>query len=405
MTILKDYKQFSGRHWETGSVHNVLAYQGVQGPHNGQPLSEAMLLGISGGITFGYFLFHYEGFDPQLALLTRNTFDPLQTLLERLGVVQTVQQTGNADKGLSNLMAALDNGQPAIVWADMMHLPYNASSPKDEYWAMMPIVIYGHDENTVYISDRSSQPLTASPEELATARGRIKKDKFRVLTLDLPGLEKLHSAVDNGIWQCIRLYTEAPPKGAKKNFGLAALDHWADMLVNRRNQQSWARFFAPGRPLFAALVGNRYSPGLYGWVQHYGSADGAERGLYADFLDEAAALLDRPSLRAAATTWRTSAQAWRELSAIALPEDVPLFKQARQLLDEGHDLFVEQGAASLERRQAFKADLNALREAAGKTFPLNDTQASEFCAAMAQQVLKIRALEGEAVEQMQAAMA
>jgi len=77
MANLADYAQFSGRHWETGSVHNVLAYQGNEIPETRQPISEAMLMGISGGAAFGYFIFEYKGLDPFVSLLSRNTFDPI----------------------------------------------------------------------------------------------------------------------------------------------------------------------------------------------------------------------------------------------------------------------------------------------------------------------------------------
>lgn len=405
MTILKDYRQFGGRHWETGSVHNVLAYQGIKAPHNGQALSEALLLGISGGITFGYFLFHYEGYAPQLALLTRNTFDPLQTLLERLGVVQNLKQTASADKGLENLLEALEAGHPAIVWADAMSLPYNADAPSDQYWAMLPIVVYGHDDGAAYIADRSAQPLIVGAEDLAVARARIKKDKLRVVTLELPSLDKLPSAVSNGIWQCIRLFTEAPPKGSKRNFGLSGLAHWAQMLTNTRNKQSWTRFFPPGRPLFAALAGNSYSPGLYGWVQHYSGRGGAERGSYGEFLDEAAEILQRPGLREAAGIWRESAAAWRNLCLMALPEEIGILAKARHLLDERHNLFIHQGGASTERRREINAEIDSLRETAGHEFPLNEDQATDLYAAISEQVLKIHGLESKAIEEMQGAMA
>ena len=52
--------------------------------------------------------------------------------------------------------------------------------------------------------------------------------------------------MQKGIWQCISLYTEAPPRGKKDNFGFAALQYWAKMLTNTRNKQSWERLFAPG---------------------------------------------------------------------------------------------------------------------------------------------------------------
>ena len=83
--------KFTGRHWETGSIHNALAMQGIKAPHTGKPYSEAFLLGVSGGIALGYFLFEYGGFLPHLALLTRNTFDPFPRILERLGIAQDVR--------------------------------------------------------------------------------------------------------------------------------------------------------------------------------------------------------------------------------------------------------------------------------------------------------------------------
>ena len=57
MPTLTDYSSFAGRHYETGTIHNFYAARNVQAPHTNQPYSEALLLGISGGITFGYFSF------------------------------------------------------------------------------------------------------------------------------------------------------------------------------------------------------------------------------------------------------------------------------------------------------------------------------------------------------------
>lgn len=94
---MKTKTKFNGRHWETGSIHNVLAMQGVKAPHTGQPYSEALLLGISGGIAFGYFTFEYKDYLPHVAMLTRNTFSPFTTMLERLGIAQDVQETGRAE--------------------------------------------------------------------------------------------------------------------------------------------------------------------------------------------------------------------------------------------------------------------------------------------------------------------
>src|SRR5688572_6448123 len=115
---MKTKRQFSGRHWETGSIHNALAMQGIKAPHTGQPYSETLLLGISGGIAFGYFTFEYKGYLPHVALLTRNTFNPFSTILERLSIAQDVRQTNKPDSAEKNLRDTLESGLYPIAWAD-----------------------------------------------------------------------------------------------------------------------------------------------------------------------------------------------------------------------------------------------------------------------------------------------
>ena len=82
------------------------------------------------------------------------------------------------------------------------------------------------------IADRAHVPLEIEAAELAKARGRVKKVKHRLLTLDPPNLDHLPAAVTQGIRQTISLFTEDPPAGSRDNFGLAAYQKWADMLVN-----------------------------------------------------------------------------------------------------------------------------------------------------------------------------
>ena len=64
MPILSEYDQFQGLHWETGSLRNFMAYKSVLAPHTSQPYSEAMLLGISGGIVMGYYILTMKAMTP-----------------------------------------------------------------------------------------------------------------------------------------------------------------------------------------------------------------------------------------------------------------------------------------------------------------------------------------------------
>lgn len=401
MPTLPNYTQFNGHHYETGTVHNALAYQGFKAPHTKQPLSEALLMGISGGAVFGYFTFDYKGYDPHVVLLSRNTFDPLNTLLERLAIPQDLLQTSDPKKGERNLIEVLESGRPAIVWADLFSLPYNRLPADKNWWGMLPLIVYGYENGQVHIADRSSQPLTVKVEELAKARARVKDDKFRVLALGAPDMSKLPAAVQKGIWQSISLYTEAPPKGARDNFGFAAYQKWAAMLTNTRNKQSWERLFAPGPRMYAALAGGMGQLGTFGWAMTAVS----DRALYADFLDEAAQILKKPKLKTAGEQFRASSGTWRELAQAVLPEAVPLFKESRELAQRKHELFIQHGGTALAEIEQIEARLKDIRANVNKKFPLTNAEAAALRERLSQHVLKVHEIEVKAVELLQMAMA
>ena len=401
MPNLANYNEFAGRHWETGSIRNVYAYLRVKAPHTGQPYTEAMFMGISGGAVMSYFSFAYEGYDPHVAIMTRNIFNPMDTIFERLGVTQEIRQTSRPDKGLLNLIDTLEDGVPAIVWADMFSLPYNAQPYDEKNWAMFPIVVYGYDEaeDTVWIADRAKVPLTVTPAELATARGRIKKDKFRILILDHPNPDKLPAAVQKGIWDCIKLYTETPPKGSKNNFGLAAFRWWADLLTKPKQRLSWARVFPQGRKMYTGLTSTLFHAAIFG-------KDGnAERNLYADFLDEASLVLGKPALKEATAVFRRSGQAWDAFSAALLPDEVLPFQETRELMLRQHHLFLEQGNAALPEIQQINSRLEALKESISTHFPFNETEMAALCENLRTHLLAMHDIEYEAVTILQEAMA
>lgn len=403
MPKLERYNQFDGLHWETGTVRNFYDYCGVKAPHTGRPYSEALFLGVSGGAVMGYFSFAYEGYDPHVALLTRNTFDPFETMLQRLGVIQHNRQTTNPEKGKRNLLETLEEGVPAIAWADMFSLPYNGEPFDEGVWAMMPILVYGYEEetSTAWIADRARVPLTITTAELDAARARVKKVKSRILTLEPPDAGKLPAAVQQGIWGCIKLYLEAPPKGTRNNFGLTAFQYWADLLVKPRQRLSWEKVFPAGQKMIAGLLTAFHGICIMGKSEH-GRAD---RDLYADFLDEASMILSKPALQEVAQQFRVCASAWGELAQALLPDSVPAFKEMRQLVLEHHRLFLQQGCEALVEAQTLKDRLEEVKAAAIADFPLNDAEVVAFRENLRDYVLKVHDVEREAVLALQAAMA
>lgn len=403
MTILDNYRRFDGRHWETGSVANFLAYRGALAPHTGRPYSEALLMGVSGGAVMGYFSFAYEGYDPMARILTRNTFDPWDTMLSRLGVAQNVHQTAKPDTAVRNLKEALAEGTPAIVWADVWGLPYNALTFDGGMWAMFPMVVYGYDEaaDRVSIADRARVGLWTTTAELAAARSRAKNNKHRLITLEAPDSDKLPAAVSAGIWDCIRLYTEAPPKGSKNNFGLAALRWWAELLIKPKARLSWEREFPAGTKMLAGLTSAFTDIALFGKEP----GNYADRVLYADFLDEAAAVLNRSGLTAAAAGFRDSADGWGELARRLLPDEIEPLRETRELMLRRHAAFLERGNDAREEMVQIDERLDAIRAAVAADFPLSPAEVEAHRGRVAEQVMAIHDMEAAAVDMMKAAMA
>jgi hypothetical protein len=327
-------------------------------------------MGVSGGAVMGYFSFAYEGHDPMARLLTRNTFDPLDTMLSRLGIVQNRSHTTNPTKGVENLVETLENGEPAIVWADHFTLPYTALPHDAGMWAMFPILVYGYDETAgiAHIADRAYVPLTVSTEALHEARARVKKDKFRVLTLAPPMSDKLPNAVQAGIWDCLKLYTEKPPKGSKNNFGLAAYKYLSSLLTKPKTRLSWEREFPAGRKMLAGLKE------LFNDINCFGKVGYAERDVYAVFLDEASIILQKPALEGVAEQFRQSAQAWEQFSQTLLPADVPLLGKMQENLLQQRDLFLQQGSKATAAIAQLRAEEEALLAQAETDFPLNEAE-------------------------------
>jgi len=407
--MAKKTRTFEGRHWETGSIQNALALQDVKAPHTGRPYSEAFFLGVGGGIAFGYFTFEYKGFLPHLALLTRNTFNPFTTALERLGVVQHAYQTTKSEIAEKNLVKVLASGLPALVWADECSLAYN-NKESAAYWNMMPVVVYALDRDDVLIADRSSQLFRVPMEELTKARARVKEDKFRLITLEPPQPVKLVSAIQKGIWQCVELFTERPPRGTRDNFGFAAYQKLADMLTNTRNKHSWKRLFAPGPRMYNALAGTIESlgvfapPGAFSWIMTFGAGDGAERGLYADFLEEAVLLLDKKFLGKAADQFRLSHAKWLEFADALLPTSVEVFREVKKLILQKHHLFVQHGEGAMGGIREINLRLKEIESEMSKNFPLSNKETVDFRMGLREQVLEIARVERKAIELLQAGL-
>ncbi|HET6595507.1 MAG TPA: hypothetical protein VFG81_07780 [Anaerolineales bacterium] len=176
------------------------------------------------------------------------------------------------------------------------------------------------------------------------------------------------------------------------------------MLVNKRNKQSWERFFAPGVRIHHALTGSPVQPGAYHWINTKGSADGAESGLYADFLLEAAQILKRPALKEAAKKFRESYTLWLAFANALLPDDVPLLGESKKLIEKKQDLFINKGETALPEIQQINSRLNELLSHSENEFPLSHDQAADLRANLRDTLMKVKTVELQAVDLLQRAI-
>lgn len=399
MPTLSNFDAFTGYYWQTASIASALQYQDIKMPHTGKPISEALLFGVGGGMNFGYFFFHYEGYDPQVNILTRNTFNAFEPILGRLCIAYESKQTTSANKGVTNVTDALENGQAPIIWADMYHLPYYGLEYDEQNWAMMPMVVYGVEGDIVHIADRARKGLSVSSEDFALARARVKKERHRVVTLDAPNSDKLASAVSLGLWDCIKLYTEKPPRGSAKNFGFKAYDKWIELLTRPKAKGSWAKTLPRGRELYVGLTTAFNFSMLFG----KDTTHTAERYMMADFLEEAATILEKPAPADAAPIARKAGDAWREMGEILLPDDVPLLKEMRENLVASQTLFFEQGADSTEQRIALRDRREALKKES-EEYPLSEDEVTAHQKKIAAQVAVIRDIEHDLITDLRGAL-
>lgn len=376
MPLLKDYAQFGHIHWETGSLAAALEYEGAK-------VSEALLFGISGGIVAGYL---NPNSSQRLHVLTRNPFQPMETIIQRLALPVDDQRTRNPEKAERFLREALEAGHPTIVWADISQLPYTDISP-DDGMLPRPILVYGFD-NAAYIADRARVPLTVKPSQLAKARAALEEESHRMLTVSPPDESRLALAVRLGIESCVRNFTEeAPMKALRGKFGLEAYQTWARLLV-QDDEQGWAQRYPDSQSLFRVLSS------AYESINWYATGGCGSRSLFADFLEDASRILGNKALAENAQSWRSVLPLWQRLNDSLLPKHHEALARCRKLLDELHESFLDEGADSLKKRRRLRKELG---ETLSQPYPIFDHEAAEIREGLRDAVLALHEAESAAI--------
>jgi hypothetical protein len=393
------YQLRGGLHPEAATLANVLANQGVVSGLTGEPLTEASILGIGGGLGAGYILWEFQRHDaPVLTLGFRNRWQypwiPGWTgsVLDRLGIQADVHETGGAKAAQAALDAHLGEGMPVIAWVDPQGIGTWGLPEAMSGYGGLAIVVIGRDTDGAYlVDDRGRAPFRVPPDVMAAARGRVGSYKNRIAALrTAPGpipSDRIRAAMRAGLEDQV-----AHLRSSSDSFSLPAWRKWARLMTDERNAKAWPRVFADGVGLFGAL--SAIHEDVDGQV---GSSGGHLRELYADALDEAAAALDNAALADAAQAWRAVADLWEELADAAVPPDLDGAAEAVDAVEALHEAAMAGEAGRSAVTQA-AATVWAIRDRYADAFPLPPDRIAAILADLGDRLGAIHQAEVDALE-------
>lgn len=378
-----------GRNAESNALRNVLASSGITDPRNGKPLGEELLFGIAGGIGAGYFMFQYKGWPGWAYVAGRHLWQDniayYKNVCARLGLSAKFSESSGAKGALDNLRKALESG-PVIAWCDLASLPYYGVPPFFKKGGYHTITIYSIDDatGTALIGDRANSAITISLDDLAASRGAITSYKNRLLSIT-PGTKPIDikKAAADGIRAC---YNELA-KGRIANFRLDAFKNLASAMNNAKTKDGWPKALPPGQSLFGAQLG------FYVFIERYGTGGGLYRAMYADFLEEAAAILSKNEVASVAKDYRALAKKWTKLAQSMLPKDIKLFNESRELIDAYEKTLLAKGADGTKDLAKIVGDLTAIHQTMKSAHPFVKSGSEEFYAQLHEQMNAI--YEGE----------
>lgn len=389
-----------GLHPETANIANVLAHHGIT--VEGRPVDEALVFGVSGGPGAGYILWEFKAHDTKALVLgfrnqgqypdrwTRKT-------LERLHVRYGAHSTGGAVGAARRLSQELAEGRPCIIRPDRYHLGYWRLPTHLDGHGGHDVVAYAEDDAGVHLDDRNVSPLVVPRAAVDAARARVGSYQNSLYAIDpaTPTLSEgaLREAVTAGLRECVA-HLRAP----SDSFSLPAWRKWARLVTDTRNAKAWPRVFADRRGLAGALLS------VWEGALPVGMTGGNLRGLYAEFLDEAADLLGADGLRASAADFREAAARWEVVAEAALPASVPPFLEARALTSALRQAVADPASADPGEAEQAAADLWATRERLDRDFPLDEAAVRAQFESLAAALHAVFAGETAAVERLAAAI-
>lgn len=391
---LEGYPQFGGVHPETAALTNVMAARQIAAPHTGQPFSEAMVFGIGGGLGMGYILWEFGQHRGQhdarvLVLAFQNSWQYsdrfVETTCQRLRLRFHMSTTGSAKIAGRALNEALARSDPVVAWVDGASMPYLQLPEAMKGHFAHVVAVCGRLGADVLADDLATRPFMVPEEVLAEARARIPSFNHRLLVVEGTDEVDLRAAITEGVGASV-----ANLISGSESFSLAALRKWARLMTDDSARKGWPVVFRDRRGLYAALSS------VFEAIEVHG-APGGLRGLYGEFLLEAADATNNSRLKEPADHYAALAQQWNALADDALPDAVAPFKRSKDIIRDRHRARMAGGDA-WRATERLTDELDAIGSGCDRAFPLDDREVSDLFGGLRTRLIAIHQAEVAAVE-------
>jgi len=379
-------KHVAGRQPESATLRNVLIQRDAC---TSDLCTEEILFGLGGGIGCAYWLFDMHGGHPVVIgsrIHAKEGDTPYFTLqmTEGWGATAEVRHSSSPSAATKSLVKILNDGFTPIVWVEVTKLPYMFLSGNP--LAYHQVVVYGMEGDDVLVGDLGDSVIRMSMEELTEARNSNWAPKFRTVVIsEATAKPQLRETLSDRI----RVTCSQMLEGLGiANFGLTALNKWAQMLTNTKNKKGWPNCFPGGPPLHGAMST------VFEQIELRGYGGSAFRGLYADFLDQAAGVLKKSALKKVAEQFRESEASWRAISDAALPDSIPLLKETREALTRRSVLIRKPRTTAIDKElESLRDRLKQLRERSAKELSLSKADTLDLFGAISERVVETEKIE------------
>ncbi len=296
MTPEFDHRQTA--HCESGAMAALLR-------HNGLALSEPMVFGISGALTFAYIPLLKVGGMPLLAY----RLPPgriIKGLSSRLGIDMRFHRYRKPEQGMAALDENLDAGRPVGLQTSVYWLPYFPQDMRFHFNAHNLVAI-GRNADTYQISDPTFESISiadrASLQRARFVKGMLAPKGLLYYPQSIPQDPPFRAAIVKSIRDTVNMMLRAPFPFVGVN-GIGFVARKIRRMQNDSSEQALHR-----NKLF---IGH-----MVRMQEEIGTGGAGFRFLYASFLQESAGLIAVPELSDIARQFTDAGDEWRRFALYA----------------------------------------------------------------------------------------